>query len=219
MLNKLLLKRTLLFPTGLLSKLGKQELQEMNNPLQRLINQHIQAGNISKSDLVQKIGYRNVTKGLRRLDEFAESLEGSVFIRDGLADILNIGFSELVQVLADTSEAIRHGREKSFHPFINVTLDKAPRPIFVTAATPYVLEIKVERSLRHLTFDEEIAKVRELYRDHYKKYDGRHITGNALFTGFRYYREYSQTLIFDNECHLLEIQSDIIPPLIGRLTI
>ena len=45
------------------------------NPLQKLIQDEMHSQNIKRSELCKRMGYRNVSKCLRNVDEMMETLE------------------------------------------------------------------------------------------------------------------------------------------------
>ena len=60
------------------------------NPLQKFILAAMDAQHVNRSELVKKMGYTNISKGLRKLDEMLETLEGREWILPLLQDALCI---------------------------------------------------------------------------------------------------------------------------------
>ena len=64
------------------------------NTISVLINQYISKNNTSRSKLVQSLGYKNISKGLRNLDLFCNTLLDKNQISVKLPEVLNIPDAE-----------------------------------------------------------------------------------------------------------------------------
>lgn len=173
--------------------MGLLRIRTMSNPLQKLINRYLSDNNITRTNLAKQLGYTNVSKGLKRLDEFLITLQSpnpelpALILKqsDISADEFEIAYTAVLDAIDD-----QKGLE--FIPMIRVTPKRRPSPIFAMI----VYNIPVPENITSLDFYEELSIIRNLYKDHKIKF--------PTSTGFRYFRTYGETLEFDSDCQLVE---------------
>mgnify|MGYP000476908200 CR=1 FL=1 len=171
------------------------------NQLQRLISNYLKTQNISRSKFVKKLGYTNVSKGLKRLDEFLITLkspnpEFPVLILKN-SNIPETDFQDAIQaVQLKLDDKLR----KDFVPMIRVIPIYYPHPLWGMVH----LNIKVPENILDLPYDQEIKMICDLYLNFRSKveFDVPENWASGA-KGFRYFRKFNQTLIFDKNCKLV----------------
>ena len=170
------------------------------NPLKELITIFLKSRGISKKDLVESIGYKNIGKGHNRLDEF---LENGRCINPDIVEripvVLGIPketYRNAVELLqkAKQDEFHRLQRQK-FHPHIRIFLFKPIRPLFIMAMTPSLFSIDVPYHIQDLPEKKEFKVVFDAFNENDQNHNGFCSHGNCR--GFRYYRTYDEWFEFD----------------------
>ena len=162
------------------------------NPLQRFVQIELKSQEMKSSELVKRVGYRNLNKGLRRLDGFMMSLDDQERMLPLLSKALNIRDDRLRMAASDLDDQLTAAKRASFRPMIQVIPAKNPSPVFVVAMCPQLLDIKVPPHLSSLSLDEALLVVCELYRKHREEYEGW-----PKGKGFIYHRSYDESFEFD----------------------
>ncbi len=108
-------------------------------PLTTLIRNRFRELNVKRVDVVKRMGYSNIAKGLRRLDEFGrDDYRSFPALKSRLATALDVSTEELDDAFQKTRQEIIDEDEaeyrKNFQPhLIWDTAYKTPTPIFVAA--------------------------------------------------------------------------------------
>ena len=197
------------------------------NALRVLIEKYLAANGMSRNTLAGKLGYRNVSKGLRVVDRYLDTLHEKADVSVRLQRILHIPEAELSAATEQVRAAFEEKARASFRPQIHVIPSSRPTPLFVAALASGLLEVKVPSGCGGLDFAEEINLVCDSYRQHQlnvnneiaakahsdfssylKMIETLENEGTAypwtVGKGFRYFRSYEECLIFDRECNLIE---------------
>lgn len=174
----------------------------MSNPLQKLINRYLSDNGISRSDFAKQLGYTNVSKGLKRLDEFLVTLQSPN--PDLPALILkhsDISKREFNLAYTAVAESINVELSKDFVPMIRVIPIYYPHPLWGMKH----LNIKVPSNVLLLPYGEEIKVICDLYLNFRAdvKFDVPENWASGA-KGFRYHRKFDKTLVFDKSCKLLK---------------
>jgi len=170
------------------------------NSLTTLVNKTMRDKGISRSKFIQAAGCKNINKGLRKFDAFLDNPRiDNKFVAE-ISNILEVPDDALQASIKEVRQAIEDRERAQFKPFIQITLDKPPSPIFVAAMIPSLTHIKVPEAIASLQEEQEIAQIKELYRKHRDKHSPGWPSGN----GFCYYRSYDEALCFDRECRLID---------------
>lgn len=186
------------------------------NPLDIVIRDELLNLNITKKQLVKKLGYSNTNKGIRRLNRFIETgeCENKEFVGN-LMESLRISLPVLKNATDSVKENILEKRERlereSFKPHIEVKFDSVPRPILILGLCSKLWKIKIQNYIKDLGYEEELEEVVRIYNEHYKKYNGVFPGGSAIIAGFRYYRYFDESILFDNEGGIIQIDKEYIP--------
>ncbi len=172
------------------------------NALERLVSSGMKRQGISKGDLASKVGYKNINKGLRRIDAFLRDPDQGSQLSVKLVQVLSIPKGEFASAIKEARCSIEQKERLLFKPFIQVRLMKPPSPVFVAAMVPSLTRIEVPGSLMDMPYDEELEAVCELYKNHHERYS----PGWPARDGFCYFRNYDESLSFDVDGRLLEGQ-------------
>lgn len=188
------------------------------SPLDVVIREKLLNLSITKKQLIDKLSYSNTNKGLRCLSHFIQTGECRErrFV-ENLMEVLRISPPLFKNSIDSVKERILKERERleeeNFKPHIEVKMDKIPRPIFIAALAPQLWKIKVPLDIRELGYEEELEEVVRIFKEHYKQYNGRFLGGvtSAKYVGFRYYRSYDESIMFDNDGKIINIEKKHIP--------
>lgn len=173
------------------------------SPIKSLITQKMKGKGLSRSDLVNAIGYTNISKGCQRLDAYLETLEypSEEFINK-LLSTLEIDPFTFFRSLEVTIDKFRDEAARSFSPYIQIFLSIKPTPHFAAGLVYRKCRIHIPSSLLELPLNEEIEAIHDLYQDHIKT-----VLNDTLknsITGFRYHRSSDYYLMFDPNFKLVE---------------
>ncbi len=169
------------------------------NVLERLVSSVMKLQGISRGDLASKVGYKNINKGLRRIDAFLRNPDQGSQLSDKLVRVLSISKGEFASAVRETRSLIEQKERLVFKPFIQIRLIKPPSSIFVAAMVPGLTRFEVPESLTDISYNEELEAVCELYKNHRDKYS----PGWPAGDGFCYFRSYDEALSFDVDGHPL----------------
>lgn len=176
--------------------------------LQKLISRRAKEKGLSRSGLVQAIGYINVSKGIRRLDTYLQTLEspGDDFINN-LLSVLNIDTVSFCRSLSASldkinSEANKRARE-DFQPYIEVLIGIQIRGAIVWQAVHNMCRLSVSEDLQGKPYREEFDTVIALYQDHVENI--LHDNLKRSVTGFHYHRAHDHYLKFNTDLILTKI--------------
>jgi hypothetical protein len=192
------------------------------DPVKNLIQFHLAKQNLKRSELATKVGYKSITGGLRKIDEFIDNprFENPLLLK--LQSTLKIPTHEMALAITQRRAYFEVEFRKQFKPFLQTLVSSRPSPIFVAAMVPTLWNIPVDVDLQLLNYDDEIkiviGKYQQLQLQHAKSkslteyhqlvtllndYDSNNVSYSWVFgNGFRYFRRYDETLIFNRECAL-----------------
>lgn len=177
--------------------------------LNSIFNAALLERGISKKQFIEKVGYLNTNKGIRRLVYFLETgklQEDRIF--EGMIGLLKIAPPVLQKAIQNTQKLLLienlRNNKKNFRPYIEVELDRIPRPIFVAALAPGLWHIDVPEEIQRLEDAEELGEVVRLFKKHFDKHKGNLPGTQAIFEGFRYHRSVKETLIFDKNGEIIK---------------
>jgi len=169
-----------------------------------LVAQRMKECGISRSQLVQALGYANVAKGLRRLDVFLKTLDSpSDGFVTSLLEVLVIDWSEYRGAQAASRDALKNDAALSFRPHLRFCLNLTPRPWFAAQIVSRLVTMPVPAALQELSFEQEIAAVLAAA--------GNWLSASPFrkkVAGFRYFREVDYCMVFDAEFRLLDVAHD-----------
>ncbi len=180
-----------------------KSIHEKDVTLHNLLTTKIKEPDLSRSRLVLRMGYTNVSKALRRLDHFVQTLEApseEFIVR--LRSALRVDNQEFAQAVAATLRKIYADAEKAFQPFLQVLPGAQIRPGFAGAMIYNLCCLPVPEELLDLPYKEEIDSVIALYQGHVEAVLSGNLKKHVI--GFEYHREYNRLLRFNAELELEE---------------
>jgi len=166
--------------------------------IQNLLNHKIREQGLSRSALIHRMGYTNITKALRRFDQFAKTLEfpsEDFVIR--LLSALNINGVEFHKAVLATLRRFDEDAKKEFTPFIEIQLEGSITPSFAWAAIHSLWVYPVP--VKHLQepFETEIKGVVNIYQNRMKEvFQDKESLMNRVY-GFHYHRTHNTILKFN----------------------
>ena len=164
--------------------------------LKYLINRELKKQNLSRFELAQKTGYTNIDKGLRVIELFSNRLIDKKHIKQRLKIALNIPEDIFNNAISETQKQLDREAEWNFSPYI--------KAIFSEGASPRMAGnfafIRVSPDIQSLGYEKEIQYIVELYKKQQVKYS---TLGFMIGNGFKYYRKYKETLIFNDEGEII----------------
>lgn len=170
--------------------------------LQQLISQRMKEKGLSRSKLVQELGYTNIAKGIRRLDYYLINLKApnDTFITE-LLRILEIDGFSFHRSLISSQETQTAKRRAAFQPHVIIGIDFQPRPWFAAQFILLQRTISLNTTAHKGSLMEEIVNVISLYKHRINQ-----LSYKGSITGFSYYRDYNYCLVFDEKCDLIDIR-------------
>jgi hypothetical protein len=171
---------------------------------------------LSRPQFVTSLGYRNIARGIRRLDPWIDQGEGFDLIIKQITEFYPLRADEIQNALAATAEQkaaeaeaawieLLKAEAGTFRPYIHVE-GESTRPssicIFGVSGGRWNL-IDIPQPILELAVDEQLAALPELMRRYLKEYGGS-CPFFGTVTGFRFVRplDYFQ---FDKEGRLIEL--------------
>ncbi|MDP8268590.1 MAG: hypothetical protein P9L97_07685 [Candidatus Tenebribacter davisii] len=182
-----------------------------NITISELITNRMKKLNLSKKEVVVRMGYSNITKGLRNLGNFLEGgfLAGDQYIR--LAKALEVDESMVVKAMIETHEQEENRKKeqerKAFKPHICAMCELGiPSPIFIGIMTHHSRFVYFEESFLDLTYSDQLMLVQKSILRHFERFDG-------SISGFRNIIHYVLRRFYDedeDEILLFDIKGNII---------
>jgi hypothetical protein len=174
-----------------------------NVTLQKLLPVKIKELGLSRSALVRRMGYSNVSKGLRRLDHYVQTLEPpSEEFADRLCAALLLTPREFDSVLECTYKQLCAEAEKAFRPYLEVLLSIQIRPAFAWQLIHNLCCQAVPAELQEKSYQEEIDAVKALYQK--RVADALSESLQKRVAGFVYHRKYNRSLQFNAELEFVK---------------
>jgi len=171
------------------------------NALQSLISNYLKSQNISRANFAKQLGYTNISKGLKRLDEYLITLKSpNPEIRNLILNNSNISEGDFDLAYSAVAEKINVELSKDFVPSIFVI------PIYYPSLlmTMKLLNLKIPNNISELSYEDEIKAICNVYLDFKKKVTNISPSNwGSGELGFRYHRNFGETLVFDKNCRLV----------------
>lgn len=172
--------------------------------LQQIILKKAQNKGWSRKRLVEELGYSNVSKGLRRLNVFLETLivPSDNFVRR-LTEVLGIDVITFVGSYKVSMKALADKEKERFRPTLVLHIDFQPRPWFAAQFVRQWCTIPLPKDLRNLSMQDELAAIFNLFSTRLNM-----LNYKERVTGFVYVRQYDACLIFDKNGVLVKIEPE-----------
>ncbi len=170
------------------------------NPLKHAIERKLESLGMTREALAQRMGYRNIPKGLRRLDDFIEHLSHRETLLPVLESILADREGELREAATLHARQLLEEQKRRFKPWLQIIPSSRPSPLFVAALCPGLLNQVLPEDIATWPEDEQFTFVRRLFREHQTGYPQGWVHGK----GFIYQRHVDESLEFDDKGHLVQ---------------
>ncbi|MGB5446611.1 MAG: hypothetical protein WBM99_14035 [Psychromonas sp.] len=137
------------------------------NELKILLANYLKTHNLTRNIFIQKLGYKNTTKGLRRLDAFIEHPKNNAF-KVQLCKQLDISIESMDGIINKHRDLIIKEKIKNFTPRIWIKWKKEdPLQLMMDdRGLNDIYEIKVPESLLNLPIKQQLQEVFHLYKQH-----------------------------------------------------
>ena len=184
--------------------------------LQQLVLSRMKEKGLSRSQIIRSMGLTNISKGLRRLDHFLQTLEypsDEFVVR--LLSVLDINGLEFCRAVTSTQSNMSESNRKVFTPYIRIQLGVQIRGAFAWQMVMNKCTTRVSEDIQALPFARELDAVIKAYTNHRDA----QLADSSLIrhvTGFRYYRAHNYSLHFDADLVLRKIEF-LAPSPSGRL--
>ena len=186
------------------------------NELKKLITDYQKTHHLTRNTLIQKLGYKNIAKGLRRLDAFIERPTNNAF-KTRLCKELDISISLLDEAVnKQLSNMPKQAKVIAFIPYIQINWLKGP--CYMDKAFQHLYRIEIPTDFSNPTFEQicDLYKQHQLKHfaeilnvpntlEHYPQYleaietkikDGIYISW-ALGNGFTYHKAFNKSYRFN----------------------
>jgi hypothetical protein len=186
--------------------------------LKDLIFYKLKEKGISRSQLVQSIGYtRNITKGIRRLNDYLNTLEAPsdefVISLLNTLSIDGLSFHRALSASIDlmSKEADDHAKRR-FKPHVIVLRDKTITPRFIDEIITHQNTVIIPDEIQTLPFKEELHEIFKIYNNFNDKiyYSNTSEVFHFSRAGLRYNRKHNYSMVFTPDLRLKRI--DITRP-------
>lgn len=186
-------------------------------PIQKLLYAEFKKTAMTKKELAYNMNYKNLSKGIERIGQFFRGDYYGRQFADRLALTLDVDKKSMAKAYEETETEIkgkenlleileRELEEENFKPYIYIDTEHSrPKSISMAAMCGGTMKyIRVDESVTALPDEEQTEKVAQIIRDHYTKSEGKcPLFGNI--TGYRYFKEFYKTIIFDTDGEEIEI--------------
>ena len=170
--------------------------------LSTIVKGILKSQNISKPELANLLGYKNISKCCRRLDHFLLTGTGQQDFVNNVQCVLKIPFLEYQTAISETIH--RHKEQKFEKPYLWILSSYKITSWGMGMAVSPKLRIPVSVDITNLPFIGEMLEVSKLYSiRHRYLLIVRPIPYKS--EGFMYHRKFDQTLIFDTEFKLKQV--------------
>jgi len=199
------------------------------NALTTLVTKYLKKNQLTRSQLAQLLDYKNIPKGLRSLDEYCLTLKDTNNISHKLKKVLNIPDPEFENTVNQVQSKIELKKRNTFLPSIQIIPSSRPSaPIFVLAMMPSLMNIQVP-DITACSFEQELQIIFNAYKKHQLQHCSKIYEGSdyeeliqivekleqdekiypwTIAKGYRYFRTYETTLIFNRYGVLIDNNSD-----------
>jgi len=179
---------------------------KVNSPpaltLQQLISKKMKEKEISRSQLVHSIGYTNTTKGIRRFNDYLNTLYApSDEFKSKLLSALGIDGLSYCKALAASMDEMNAKAKNEFKPFVRLLINFSPSPCFAAQYVYGKCHLPIPEQILNFPFPEEIRSITHLYQEYAAT-----LPFHDRIIGFQYHREYEYFFEYDADLILKEVQ-------------
>ena len=185
-------------------------------PLTILIKKRMRDLGINKSKFRILLGYKNMGKGINRINAWMSARKLPSGMEERIAKALQIDRSEIDKAIHETKLMLKRlaleEERKTFLPHIcAMCARRVPSPIFAGLMTHNRRFYYFDKSFLELSYEEQLAKVKRAVKEHYR--ESEHFV--TAFGSIEHYAlkkhcedEFDDILLFDTDGNLMENPSD-----------
>ena len=167
-------------------------------PLADLISVRLSDLGISRTDLVERLVFANLAKGLRRLDSYISTGYNDSHLLYGLPNILGLAPAQIEAAAAVTRQQIAEAEEAAardrFRPH-TLALTKGVRfPFSIQAVAWHQKVMRLPPDIAHLSPSKQVRKVAGIVRRHFLEHQGR-LGAWGTISGYRLQITYDHAVV------------------------
>jgi len=188
-------------------------------PISALILRYTSRSKKEKLNIVNKLGYKNLNKGLRRLDHLIQTGQCPDSVREKLPSVLGIDTSTIQEAFEatlaqqqDEKEKARRARDdherKTFRPHLWVIHEREDPPVGSISIVAFIgidhwKVITLPDDIASLRWSDQCCTIRKEIREHQsQEYVDRSMFGKV--TGYLYRKTYEDSFLFNTEGIFIE---------------
>lgn len=192
--------------------------------LGRFITDKMKLQRIKRTELVYRLGYANMNKGLRALDGCIRDGFPHPFVIQNLPKALNVEASQLEKVLETTRQELLDEEEarerKNFAPHLWVITERAsPTSITMAVITGLIKKkVRLPKELPTLPFEEQLERVKGIVKYHYFIDEGQYPFFGKI-TGYYFVHHFRENVRLDVKGNVVKRETTPFKELEGFITI
>jgi hypothetical protein len=181
--------------------------------INELINTYLADNKENKIDLVKKMGYKNIAKGLRRLESCLTQARVNNNFLNQLAHVTALDIKVIEEALSITQNEIRQKEIENlkinFKPHIKIN-HELKRPTNITAVAfigeKQFKEIPFPKSITKDSLWNQIEEVRKMIHQHQITTEGKCSLFGRI-TGYLYFYQFDEWIEFSTDGQIMEYYS------------
>jgi len=178
--------------------------------VRNLVHQRLEELKLSPRTVIERLGYRNINRGLCRLEALCSHAHATAEFIERLATALALPLGALQRACAETRQALRDEREQAarerFRPFLSVET-AGPRTMgLVIAALAWstIKQIQLPKDIPSWKLDDQLQHIRQLIATHHQREEGM-VRGFGSITGYVYHQTFDHRIAFS-------VRGDVMDP-------
>ena len=182
-----------------------------------LINARLSHLGISRTELTQRLGFANQSKGLRRFDEFMDTGRRSSHLLKALPEVLGLNTAQVEAAAAATrqqiADAVEAAARERFRPHILVLTNGGVRmPFFVQAFAWGGKVLGLPDEFVDLSLARQVRQAAKIVRRHFGENGGK-LNASGDITGYRLQRTFDHAVVLNTDGTIREgFNRDPEPP-------
>jgi hypothetical protein len=197
-------------------------------PVGRYVQSKIKESGMKRVEIIRQCGWKNVTKGLRRLDALIQDSSPDTDLLKKLIDVIKLDREELERHMRETNtiwelEIAKCEKERisAWKPFLYERTE-LKRPTSITCSAFFGgMERRYNRvpaEVLALPFEKQLVEVGRLVRDYYAKKSGKAIFFGAI-VGYLYQYTHNYGVEFSIDGRIIGEKKEFFDPPIHSLRI
>jgi len=207
--------------------------------LKTLVAKYLSKNNLSRSQLARNLGYSNISKGLRNIDQYCLTLLDKNSLSSKLPIALHIPENEFSKVVSEVQCHIENNERLKFKPSVQVILSVRPSPLFLAGLFPALWHVEIP-DIGRCNFDQELLVIFNAYKNHQLQVNTEAYDGNnyleyireiekmdkenieyrwTVGSGFRYFRQFDETVVFNRGGEIVRHVKHHIEPIKASVSV